>query len=144
MSKQVLSIEQMQHLEELGVDTSKANFYWHRTKSLNNYNDWDEWKLHYGVLRLARGFTTINCQYVRTFTLQDILDLLPNLIQSQDEENNYWLEFGTAMEDEEWWYIRYMSVYGVKLNYEEHVHLIDAAYEMLCWCIVNGYVETKK
>ena len=144
MSKQVLSIEQMQHLEELGVDTSKANFYWHRTKSLNNYNDWDEWKLHYGVLRLARGFTTINCQYVRTFTLQDILDLLPNLIQSQDEENNYWLEFGTAMEDEEWWYIRYMSVYGVKLNYEEHVHLIDAAYEMLCWCIVNGDVETKK
>lgn len=144
MSKQVLDISQMQHLEELGVDTSKANFYWHRTKSLNNYNDWDEWKLHYGVLRLARGFTTINCQYVRTFTLQDILDLLPNLIQSQDEENNYWLEFGTAMEDEEWWYIRYMSVYGVKLNYEEHVHLIDAAYEMLCWCIVNGYVETKK
>lgn len=144
MSKQVLSIEQMQHLEELGVDTSKANFYWHRTKSLNNYNDWDEWKLHYGVLRLARGFTTINCQYVRTFTLQDILDLLPNLIQSQDEENNYWLEFGTAMEDEEWWYIRYMSVYGVKLNYEEHVHLIDAAYEMLCWVIENGYVDTKK
>lgn len=76
--------------------------------------------------------------------MQDILDLLPNLIQSQDEENNYWLEFGTAMEDEEWWYIRYMSVYGVKLNYEEHVHLIDAAYEMLCWCIVNGYVDTKK
>lgn len=144
MSKQVLDIQQMQHLQELGVDTSKANFYWHRTKSLNNYNDWDEWKLHYGVLRLARGFTTINCQYVRTFTLQDILDLLPNLIQSQDEENNYWLEFGTAMEDEEWWYIRYMSVYGVKLNYEEHVHLIDAAYEMLCWCIVNGYVDTKK
>ena len=144
MSKQVLDISQMQHLEELGVDTSKANFYWHRTKSLNNYNDWDEWKLHYGVLRLARGFTTINCQYVRTFTLQDILDLLPNLIQSQDEENNYWLEFGTAMEDEEWWYIRYMSVYGVKLNYEEHVHLIDAAYEMLCWCAENGYVDTKK
>lgn len=144
MSKQVLDISQMQHLEELGVDTSKANFYWHRTKSLNNYNDWDEWKLHYGVLRLARGFTTINCQYVRTFTLQDILDLLQNLIQSQDEENNYWLEFGTAMEDEEWWYIRYMSVYGVKLNYEEHVHLIDAAYEMLCWCVENGYVDTKK
>lgn len=144
MSKQVLDISQMQHLEELGVDTGKANFYWHRTKSLNNYNDWDEWKLHYGVLRLERGFTTINCQYVRPFTLQDILDLLPNLIQSQDEENNYWLEFGTAMEDEEWWYIRYMSVYGVKLNYEEHVHLIDAAYEMLCWCAENGYVDTKK
>lgn len=48
------------------------------------------------------------------------------------------------MEDEEWWYIRYMSVYGVKLNYEEHVHLIDAAYEMLCWCVENGYVDTKK
>lgn len=143
MSKQVLSIEQMKHLKELGVNDGKANFYWHRTKSLNNYEGWDEWKLHYGVLRLARGFTVINCEYVRTFTLQDILDLLPNLIESQDEGNNYWLEFGTAMEDEEWWYIRYMSVYGVKLNYEEHVHLIEAAYEMLCWVIDNGYLKVK-
>jgi hypothetical protein len=137
MSKQVLSIEQMQHLEELGVDTSKANFYWHRTKSLNNYNDWDEWKLHYGVLRLARGFTTINCQYVRTFTLQDILDLLTATV---DDDYRLYIDKGLVL-----WTVGYVDAVSEEI-YEDFRErdLIDAAYEMLCWCIVNGYVETKK
>lgn len=137
MSKQVLSIEQMQHLEELGVDTSKANFYWHRTKSLNNYNDWDEWKLHYGVLILARGFTTINCQYVRTFTLQDILDLLPATV---DDDYRLYIDKGLVL-----WTVGYVDAVSEEI-YEDFRErdLIDAAYEMLCWCIVNGYVETKK
>lgn len=137
MSKQVLSIEQMQHLEELGVDTSKANFYWHRTKSLNNYNDWDEWKLHYGVLRLARGFTTINCQYVRTFTLQDILDLLPATV---DDDYRLYIDKGLVL-----WTVWYVDAVSEEI-YEDFRErdLIDAAYEMLCWCIVNGYVDTKK
>jgi len=137
MSKQVLSIEQMQHLEELGVDTSKANFYWHRTKSLNNYNDWDEWKLHYGVLRLARGFTKINCQYVRTFTLQDILDLLPATV---DDDYRLYIDKGLVL-----WTVGYVDAASEEI-YEDFRErdLIDAAYEMLCWCIVNGYVETKK
>lgn len=137
MSKQVLSIEQMQHLEEFGVDTSKANFYWHRTKSLNNYNDWDEWKLHYGVLRLARGFTTINCQYVRTFTLQDILDLLPATV---DDDYRLYIDKGLVL-----WTVGYVDAVSEEI-YEDFRErdLIDAAYEMLCWCIVNGYVETKK
>ena len=137
MSKQVLSIEQMQHLEELGVDTSKANFYWHRSKSLNNYNDWVEWILHYGVLRLARGFTTINCQYVRTFTLQDILDLLTATV---DVDYRLYIDKGLVL-----WTVGYVDAVSEEI-YEDFRErdLIDAAYEMLCWCIVNGYVETKK
>lgn len=137
MSKQVLDISQMQHLEELGVDTSNANFYWHRTISLNNYNDWDEWKLHYGVLRLARGFTTINCQYVRTFTLQDILDLLPATV---DDDYRLYIDKGLVL-----WTVGYVDAVSEEI-YEDFRErdLIDAAYEMLCWCIVNGYVETKK
>lgn len=141
MSKQVLDIQQMQHLEELGVDTSKANFYWHRTKSLNNYNDWDEWKLHYGVLRLARGFTTINCQYVRTFTLQDILDLLPSEIECKEEPITYHIEI--AFDGDGVWEISYTRNSHV-LEYFYHKNFIEVAYKILCWCIVNGYVETKK
>mgnify|MGYP003367923455 CR=1 FL=1 len=142
MSKQVLSIEQMQHLEELGVDTSKANFYWHRTKSLNNYNDWDEWKLHYGVLRLARGFTTINCQYVRTFTLQDILDLIPQDITPLSLPYSLFIDYQEMR-------IAYCSVDREGMVFVEPTfnigeELIDAAYEMLCWVIENRYVDTKK
>lgn len=141
MSKQVLDISQMHHLEELGVDTSKANFYWHRTKSLNNYNDWDEWKLHYGVLRLARGFTTINCQYVRTFTLQDILDLLPQETSPQGTGYSLYIDYQEMR-------IAYCFVDRDGMCWLEPTfdlrdnELIDAAYEMLCWCIENGYVRT--
>lgn len=136
-NKQVLDIDKMKHLEELGVDTSKASMCHAKFDGENEFSN-----LLPNNQELFERLLVV--KYIPSFTLQDILDLLPNLIQSQDEENNYWLEFGTAMEDEEWWYIRYMSVYGVKLNYEEHVHLIDAAYEMLCWCVENGYVETNK
>ena len=144
MSKQVLSIEQMHHLQELGVDTSKTNFYWHRTKSLNNYEEWDEWTLHYGVLRLARGFKTINCEYVRTFTLQDILDLLPKEIRDKDDDK-FVLKFEYGIRSKVW-YIGYYY-YDVAFNDSglcNGENLIDAAYEMLCWCIENGYLKTNK
>lgn len=145
MTKQCLDVQQMQHLQELGVDTSKANFYWHRTKSFNNYEEWDEWKLHYGVLRLARGFTTINCQYVRTFTLQDILDLLPVIIEHDYKRlelrikrfvfENRKVMYAVLYENQDYvdWF--------VMQSYET---LIDAAYEMLVWAIENKFVETNK
>lgn len=136
MSKQCLNVEQMQHLKELGVDTSNANFYWHRTKSLNNYEEWDEWKLYYGVLKLARGFTTINCEYVRTFTLQDILDLLPATV---DDDYRLYIDKGLVF-----WTIGYVDAVSEEI-YEDFRErdLIDAASEMLCWVIENGYLKTK-
>ena len=52
IEKQVLSIEQMKHLQELGVDTSDASMYWVRAKRItgeqkNNCIDRDmgKWKL---------------------------------------------------------------------------------------------------
>lgn len=36
-SKQVLSIEQMKHLQELGLDTSDASIYWARVVAWKPY-----------------------------------------------------------------------------------------------------------
>ena len=143
MSKQVLSIEQMQHLKELGVDDiSKANFYWHRTKSLNNYEEWDEWKLHFGVLKLVHGFTTFNCEYVRTFTLQDIIDLLPKEIMPHTTPYSLYIDYQEMR-------VAYCFVDREGMCWLEPTfsidekELIDAAYEMLCWVIENGYLKVK-
>lgn len=140
MSKQALSIEQIQHLRELGVDTSNSNFYWHRTKSLNNYEEWDEWKLHYGVLKLARGFKTINCEYVNTFTLQDILDLLPKRIEHRNKYYELTLFYSHASYE---WKAQYLDDNVSFMSYKGGDELIDAVYEMLCWCAENGYIELK-
>ena len=39
MKDQVLSIDQMQHLRDLGVDTSKASLYWARRCHGSKLND---------------------------------------------------------------------------------------------------------
>ena len=52
IEEQVLSIEQMKHLQELGVDTSDASMYWVRAKRIigkqrNNVldNEMGKWRL---------------------------------------------------------------------------------------------------
>lgn len=139
MSKQCLDAEQMKHLQELGLDTSNANFYWHRTKSLNNYNEWDEWRLYYGVLKLACGFTAFDCEYVSAFTLQDILDLLPKYTKYGHLQIRFY-EYPNGN-------------YGNEVVYDSMAHdgitffcenVIDSAYEMLCLCIKEGFVKTNK
>lgn len=72
MKEQVLSIEQMQELEELGIDTSNASMFWYidnRFKQIIPCSDRDtikDWTNQHGE----------NC-IIPTFTLQDILEMLP-------------------------------------------------------------------
>lgn len=124
MSKQVLSIEQMQHLNELGVDTSKASMCWVCLNSepyLSFYN---------------KDYPQDDDKVIPTFTLQEILDLLPKKIDEVDVLiinpcKNIW-SVSYAEEDTG-------ELYGGFIKEE----LIDAAYEMLCWCIGNEYLKFK-
>jgi len=74
MEEQVLSIEQMKHLIELGVDTSKASMCYQKTSYSIDEPFEDE---------LCIGFDGKNG--IPTFTLQDILEMLPfNIMDSND------------------------------------------------------------
>lgn len=130
MSKQCLSIEQMQHLNELGVDIRTASLCWVCLNSepyLSFYN---------------KDYPQEDTKVIPAFTLQDILDLLPKDICKEgctwaaslyiDYENNR-IAYGNT------------DRYGFEIYHERIIEetLIDAAYEMLCWCIENGYLGTK-
>lgn len=83
-SEQVLSIEQMKHLQELGLDTSDASMYWARVSHGSRVDDKSKGKW---FLSLQKTFQT--CGFIRyetlpTYTLQDILDKLPEHIQIYD------------------------------------------------------------
>ena len=117
---QVLSIEQMKHLKELGLDTSDASmcFEWNESDSDN-------------MVVTSLDADTNYDYYRTTYTLQDILDKLPCFIGKealtiQKLANSY-----TCL---------YMEPYKIT----ESKELINAAYEMLCWCIENGYVKVEK
>lgn len=68
-SKQVLSVEQMEHLQELGLDTSDGSmcFEWNDSDSDN-------------MVVTSPDADTNYDYYHETYTLQDILDKLPRYI----------------------------------------------------------------
>ena len=118
--KQVLSIEQLLHLKELGLDTSDGSMCF----------EWSESDPDNMVLTSLDADT--NYDYCRTtYTLQDILDKLPCFIGNQVLTIQKLADSYTCL---------YMESYKIT----ESKELIDAAYEMLCWCIENGYVKVGK
>lgn len=129
MSKQVLSIEQMKHLQELGLDISKASMmYVEIDKEVICANK--------NITYLLKG-----CEYgkvfIDVFTLQDILDLLPDNIVSDKFENDLMI---VNMYNN--WSVFYsFSNEFDSLKCFRSRELIDAAYEMLCWCIKNKYIK---
>lgn len=121
-SKQVLSIEQMKHLQELGLDTSDASMCL-------------EWKATYEddmVVNSLDADTNYDCYYP-TYTLQDILDKLPESVQVYD----LYIFKKVGL-----WWLKYVDVTNNgTVHLEKMPRLIDAAYYMLCWCIGKGYVK---
>lgn len=75
---------------------------------------------------------------VPTYTFQEIIELLPKEIKTVTD--TYYLTISTY--DCDVWSI-YYSMSDEFDYYKEFKSdsLIDAAYEMLCWCIENGYIK---
>lgn len=164
MSKQVLSIEQMQHLKELGLDTSNASMVLIYKDDEGNELEWDEVEdelSHPEPMELFRELYDAETgnydhsykKYCGVFTLQDILDILPICINEQLHI------FDPKLTKFELRIKRMVSHNGKKVMYavlyedsddinwyimQSRENLIDAAYEMLCWCIESGYVKTNK
>ena len=123
--KQVLSIEQILYLKELGLDTSDGSmcFEWNQSDSDNMVVTSLDADTNYDHSR-------------KTYTLQDILDKLPCFIGKEVLTIQKLADSYTCL------YMEYYSRSIIKIT--ERKELIDAAYEMLCWCIENGYVKVGK
>lgn len=129
MNKQVLSVEQMQHLQELGLELKPTMLHY-------TYNNLIEDKKWYLTVLTSSIF-----EQIPTYTLQDILDTLPEFIY--DDGYNYYLNL--AVDSVRSWCASYDSYdIGTTLEYFNDETPIDAAYGLLCWAIENGYVKINK
>lgn len=129
MSKQCLDVQQMQHLQELGLELDYDTLC--RYVKFED-TDW--------LLKPSSDLNIIgiSCRYIPAYTLQDVLDVLPTSIRHND--CTYYLGMakrGIAYE----LYSEHGMVQAIQFGRRI---LIDAAYEMLCWLIEQGYVETNK
>lgn len=125
--KQVLSVGQMKHLQELGLDTSDASMCWIKDSEGNRFLSVND-EYCYEMSHLSP---------VPTYTLQDILDKLPRYIN--DFGTKYKLHIEPTFAGP--WCISYQMGICEPLIFELAENLLDAAYDMLCWCIENGYVK---
>lgn len=127
--KQVLSIDQMKHLKELGLDTSDASmcFEWNESDSDN-------------MVVTSMDADTNYDYYHGTYTLQDILGKLPRHINDFGTKNKMHIEPTFAGP----WCISYQIGICEPFVFKLSENLLDAAYEMLCWCVENGYVKVGK
>ena len=70
IEEQVLSIEQMKHLQELGIDTSDASMCW------LDFEDNEPMEVAVFVPQIMLGYAT--CKIYPTYTIGDLIEKLPN------------------------------------------------------------------
>ena len=139
MNKQCLDVQQMQHLQELGMELKKDTILvWARFMlGKTQISDWEIAYNHSAI--------TDNSQTIPAYTLQDVLDALPKYYHIA---NIGWTKLSIRVHTTKEWEIGYVYtdelskyVYGCRILSKE---LIDAAYELFCWCVEWGFVETNK
>ena len=143
MSKQCLDVQQMQHMQELGLEMKETMLYWcrihdSRPRAATNNGKW--------TLCKGKNQPCVAIQhreYIPAYTLKDVLDALPKDISKDgctwyaslyiDFENNR-IAYGNT------------DRYGFEIYHEIMIEedFIDSAYSMLVWCIKNGYVKIGK
>lgn len=142
MRQQVLSIEQMKRLQELGLDTSNASIWWARIIRPSNILNKDneiivDWYLSLDKANLHTGIDIV--ETIPTFTLQNIIELLPYKIVTS------YLNIGKkSFSGDIMFYMEYSNFGGYSISSFKSNNMLDAAYEMLCWCVRIGYVKTTK
>ena len=130
MNKQCLDVQQMQHLQELGLELDYDTLY--RYVKFED-TDW--------LLKPLSDLNIIGIsfKYIPAYTLQDVLDALPKSLEickSKYEISIYMIEGK--------WAVDYYSETDADIQSLECENLIDAVYSRLCWAIENKFVETNK
>ena len=123
MKDQVLSIKQMQHLKELGIDVSKASMAW--------YQDYDDLLDRSYSLYELTNFTK-KLYNIPTFTLQDMIELMPSKVKY--EGKSYYLSIDKKFVG----YIDDMVVEDCVL--ESDSSILENTYKVLVWLAENKYI----
>ena len=139
IEEQVLSIEQMKHLKELGVDTSDASLAWFMSPNTN------QWKIkaknnftHELLLRLSPE------RYIPTYTTGDLFRKLPSSLKC--DYLNSRIAIRTDGCDDPLISASYEFEYNDIKGKQVGDTIEEALYNLLCWVAINHkeLLEVKK
>ena len=126
IEEQVLNIEQMKHLQELGVDTSDASMVWVKQEpSQNSDDEFVPWKVFVfkDWMKYYIGAET----FILTYTIGDLIEKLPIEIGT--------LNRGIVIQRS------YVGAGYIKDNLSpvsfSNSSLLESLYNLLCWLAEN-------
>lgn len=126
IEEQVLSREQMAHLEELGVETSDASMMWYCCDK--------KWYLQINN-ELSQGVANVMNRadlFVPAYTIGDLIEKLPKQISRYNLSvcwKNEYVEYDNWISEE---FTDYIGIFNF-----EYRPLIEALYDCLCWIAEN-------
>ena len=130
IEEQVLSREQMKHLQELGVDTSDASMYWVRAKRIigkqrNNVldNEMGKWRLSLSKSIIHSVAWAV--ESLPTYTIGDLIEKLPKRIGI----------YHLFIDCDRMQYISWSwqeTIFRRYFNFKDKP-FINALYDCLCW-----------
>ena len=124
IEEQVLSIEQMKHLQELGVDTSDASMVWIKQDStLLPDNIKELWWVDTYYDSLKPMVEQEDSGFVQTYTIGDIIEKLPIRIGSVNRKIYFTGKYII---------VSYSSPDGSLIEYRGTT-LLCLLYSLLCW-----------
>ena len=131
----VLSLEQMNQLKELGVDTSKASMCYISKYTSCDFDDGDE------IVVVCNDFNKrLYNEFGPAFTLQDIIELLPKSILINSVIHWIKISPNCLLTEFQIMYVDGDDSYAVM---RQDKSLLQAAYNMFLWVIEQGYLKTK-
>ena len=133
IEEQVLSIEQMKHLQELGVDTSDASMCW--VAGEDTYTDEGEWNL------CIRNHYLLPYN-IPTYTTGEILEKLPTKIDNHEfilEKRDTSNMSGVRFVNTGYLYVDVEDNYDWLFRVYENcfVSTKNVLYQLLCWVAKN-------
>ena len=117
IEEQVLSIEQMYHLQELGVDTSDASMCW------LDFEDNEPMEVSVFVPQIMLGYAT--CKIYPTYTIGDLIEKLPKHFYIK--EASIFMGALNGSGAFEVWYDKAPKSHKMDGNIK------NALYKLLCW-----------
>ena len=133
IEKQVLSIEQMKHLQDFGVDTSDASMAWYMSPKKNQWKIKIKDKFAHEILRRISPE-----RYIPTYTTGDLIEKLPKHFYIKEAQISMVAINGSGAF--EVWYD------NVPKSNKRDGTIKNALYKLLCWVAGNHkeLLEVKK
>ena len=130
IEEQVLSIEQMKHLQELGIDTSDASMCWVRAKRIigkqrNNVSDNEMGKWSLSLSKSIVHSADWAVESVPTYTIGDLIEKLPKHFYIK--EASIFMGALNGSGAFEVWYDKAPKSHKMDGNIK------NALYKLLCW-----------